>query len=72
MNTFSLNPAFLSFTSPMTGGVSWLVPTGRRDGTVSLASNVKLISPKESTDAQKQKFAAFGLNTQDLVALVGN
>ncbi|GLU07814.1 hypothetical protein SLE2022_247600 [Rubroshorea leprosula] len=56
----------------LTGGVSWLVPTGRRDGTVSLASNVKLISPKESTDAQKQKFAAFGLNTQDLVALVGS
>ncbi|GLT41462.1 hypothetical protein SLA2020_155250 [Shorea laevis] len=55
----------------LTRGVSWLVPTGRRDGRVSLASNVNLISPTESIDAQKQKFAAFGLNTQDLVALVG-
>ncbi|GLU07817.1 hypothetical protein SLE2022_247610 [Rubroshorea leprosula] len=55
----------------LTCGVSWLVPTGRRDGRVSLASNVNLISPTESIDAQKQKFAAFGLNAQDLVALVG-
>lgn len=55
-----------------TSGRSWQVPTGRRDGTVSLASDTSnLPGFRESIDSQKQKFAAFGLNTQDLVALVG-
>ncbi|GMN19703.1 hypothetical protein TIFTF001_046981 [Ficus carica] len=43
---------------------SWQVPTGRRDGRVSLAL--------EAIDSQKQQFATKGLNTQDLIALVGN
>ncbi|GLT41464.1 hypothetical protein SLA2020_155260 [Shorea laevis] len=55
----------------LTSGVSWMVPTGRRDGRVSLASNVNLPSSKDSIDVLKQRFAAFGLNTQDLVALLG-
>ena len=51
---------------------SWQVPTGRRDGRVSLASDTSnLPGFRESIDSQKQKFATFGLNTQDLVALVG-
>ncbi|KAK6253230.1 hypothetical protein QUC31_014950 [Theobroma cacao] len=55
----------------LTSGRSWQVPTGRRDGTVSLASDTSnLPGFRESIDSQKQKFAAFGLNTQDLVALV--
>ncbi|XVE93107.1 hypothetical protein REPUB_Repub01dG0161800 [Reevesia pubescens] len=56
----------------LTSGWSWQVPTGRRDGRVSLASDTSnLPGCRESIDSQKQKFAAFGLNTQDLVALVG-
>ncbi|XVE49576.1 hypothetical protein DITRI_Ditri01bG0092800 [Diplodiscus trichospermus] len=56
----------------LTSGRSWKVPTGRRDGRVSLASDTSnLPGFRESIDSQKQKFADFGLNTQDLVALVG-
>ncbi|KAL0725137.1 hypothetical protein Bca4012_039736 [Brassica carinata] len=56
----------------LTKGQSWQVPTGRRDGRVSLATNVNnLPSPSDSLDVQRRKFAAFGLNTRDLVALVG-
>jgi len=48
------------------------VPTGRRDGRVSLASDTSnLPGFTDSVDVQKQKFAAFGLNAQDLVTLVG-
>lgn len=55
-----------------TGGGSWLVPTGRRDGRVTSASETTdLPGFRESIDAQKQKFSAKGLNTQDLVVLVG-
>ncbi|KAL6964292.1 Peroxidase N1 [Sarracenia purpurea var. burkii] len=56
----------------LTGGKSWQVPTGRRDGRVSLASETSnLPAFFDSIDVQKQKFAEKGLNTQDLVALVG-
>ncbi|KAK8529745.1 hypothetical protein V6N13_102648 [Hibiscus sabdariffa] len=56
----------------VTRGINWQVPTGRRDGRVSLASDTSnLPAFTKSIDSQKQKFAAFGLNTQDLVALVG-
>ncbi|RVW74880.1 Cationic peroxidase 2 [Vitis vinifera] len=45
---------------------------GRRDGRVSLASDVNnLPSPRDSIEAQKQKFADKGLTDQDLVTLVG-
>ncbi|GAU40097.1 hypothetical protein TSUD_389470 [Trifolium subterraneum] len=48
------------------------VPTGRRDGRVSQASGVNnLPAPSDSVDVQKRKFAEKGLNTQDLVTLVG-
>lgn len=53
-------------------GPSWAVPTGRRDGRVSLASDVtNLPSFNDSVDVQKKKFADLGLNALDLVALVG-
>ena len=55
-----------------TGGLSYQLPTGRRDGRVSQASDtLNLPGPGDSVDLQKQKFAANGLNTQDLVTLVG-
>ncbi|GMJ06775.1 peroxidase 25 [Hibiscus trionum] len=55
-----------------TGGATWVVPTGRRDGTVSQASDAgNLPGFRDTVDVQKQKFSAKGLNTQDLVTLVG-
>ncbi|WRX34517.1 hem peroxidase - like 10 [Theobroma cacao] len=53
-------------------GPSWTVPTGRRDGRVSSSSQTSsLPSPLESIAAQRQKFAAKGLDDRDLVTLVG-
>lgn len=55
------------------GGLRWEVPTGRKDGRVSRASDAdNLPAPSDSVDKQKQLFAAKGLNAQDLVTLVGN
>ncbi|KAM7262959.1 hypothetical protein ACFE04_000642 [Oxalis oulophora] len=56
----------------LSNGPSWKVPTGRRDGRVSLSSEVaNLPSPLDSVDVQRQKFAAKGLDDHDLVTLVG-
>ncbi|XP_041011769.1 cationic peroxidase 2-like [Juglans microcarpa x Juglans regia] len=57
----------------VTKGSSWQVPTGRRDGRISLASDTSnLPGFRDSVDVQKQKFAEKGLDTKDLVALVGD
>ncbi|KAL5713532.1 peroxidase [Ranunculus cassubicifolius] len=54
------------------GGRSWQVPTGRRDGRISLDTDADgLPGFRDSVDVQKQKFLDIGLNTQDLVVLVG-
>jgi hypothetical protein len=46
------------------GGVSWEVPTGRRDGRVSHASDARdLPRPIDSVDVQKHKFAVKGLKS---------
>lgn len=56
----------------LTKGINWKVPTGRLDGRVSLASETSnLPGFTDSIEVQKTKFQAFGLNTQDLVTLVG-
>ncbi|XP_010687995.2 peroxidase 25 [Beta vulgaris subsp. vulgaris] len=56
----------------LTGGPSWGVPLGRRDGRVSSSSDaLNLPSPLESIASQRQKFAAKGLDDHDLVTLVG-
>ncbi|ONH98328.1 hypothetical protein PRUPE_7G243400 [Prunus persica] len=56
----------------LSDGPSWSVPTGRRDGRVSLSSQASnLPSPLDSVAAQRQKFAAKGLDDHDLVTLVG-
>lgn len=53
-------------------GPSWSVPTGRRDGRISLSSQASsLPSPLDSIAVQRQKFAAKGLDDHDLVTLVG-
>ncbi|KAC9910473.1 hypothetical protein R6Q59_021045 [Mikania micrantha] len=56
----------------LSDGPNWAVPTGRRDGRVSLASKASnLPSPLDSVDTQRNKFAAKGLDDQDLVTLSG-
>ncbi|XP_062077181.1 peroxidase N1-like [Humulus lupulus] len=53
-------------------GLTWAVPTGRRDGRISLASEAaNLPGFTDSVDDQKTKFAAKGLTPKDLVTLVG-
>ncbi|OVA14624.1 Plant peroxidase [Macleaya cordata] len=56
----------------VSGGPTWSVPAGRRDGRVSLASEASnLPGFSDSIEIQKKKFSDKGLNTQDLVTLVG-
>ncbi|XP_047180288.1 cationic peroxidase 2-like [Vigna umbellata] len=56
----------------LSDGPSWKVPTGRRDGRISQASEANnLPSPFDSVAILTQKFAAKGLNTQDLVVTSG-
>ncbi|WCJ28589.1 Peroxidase superfamily protein [Euphorbia peplus] len=57
----------------LTSGFTWIVPTGRRDGRISLAEEADANLPRftESIQSQKDKFAALGLDTKDLVTLVG-
>ncbi|CAM6116299.1 unnamed protein product [Calypogeia fissa] len=53
------------------GGPIWAVPTGRRDGSLSLASRAvaDLPSPQSSFAQLTKTFAAVGLNQKDLVVL---
>ncbi|KAL4272218.1 hypothetical protein GQ457_13G024200 [Hibiscus cannabinus] len=57
----------------LSGGPTWRVVLGRRDGTVSSATqaNAALPSPFESLDAIIQKFTNVGLNITDVVSLSG-
>ncbi|GAA0148266.1 peroxidase [Lithospermum erythrorhizon] len=57
----------------LTRGTDWPVPTGRRDGRVSIGSDTFTNLPgfTDSVAEQKDLFRTKGLNTQDLVTLVG-
>ncbi|KAI3774564.1 hypothetical protein L1987_49124 [Smallanthus sonchifolius] len=56
----------------LTGGRSWQVPLGRRDGLVSKASDTaNLPAFNDPISVQIKKFADKGLNTEDMVILVG-
>ncbi|XP_027351653.1 cationic peroxidase 2-like [Abrus precatorius] len=56
----------------LSGGKSWEVPTGRKDGRISIGTETNTLpAPNDSIAVQKQKFSDKGLNTQDLVLLVG-
>ncbi|KAF9686477.1 hypothetical protein SADUNF_Sadunf03G0162600 [Salix dunnii] len=57
----------------LSGGKSWKVLLGRRDGLVAnqTGANAKLPSPFEDVDTIINKFAAVGLNITDVVALSG-
>ncbi|GKD91140.1 peroxidase N1-like protein [Tanacetum coccineum] len=55
-----------------TGGASWSVPLGRRDGLVSRATDTSSLPGfNEPINALITKFADKNLNTQDLVTLSG-
>ncbi|QCD76544.1 peroxidase [Vigna unguiculata] len=56
----------------LSGGRSWKVPTGRKDGRVSIGSETSsLPGPNDTVSVQKRKFRDKGLNTIDLVVLAG-
>ncbi|GFP98683.1 cationic peroxidase 2 [Phtheirospermum japonicum] len=56
----------------LTKGFVWAVPTGRRDGNVSLDTDTNnLPAPSDDVPTQIQKFSDKGLNVKDLVTLVG-
>ncbi|KAK4477925.1 hypothetical protein RD792_017190 [Penstemon davidsonii] len=55
----------------MSGGGKYIVETGRRDGSVSLAKNVDLPSPSISVSNSIKAFANKGLNPTDMVYLLG-
>ncbi|XP_050204929.1 peroxidase 27-like [Mercurialis annua] len=57
----------------MIGGPSWIVPTGRRDGRVSISSEALngLPSPFANISTLKQNFVSKGLTVKDLVVLSG-
>ncbi|XP_020222940.1 cationic peroxidase 2 [Cajanus cajan] len=56
----------------LSGGLSWQVPTGRRDGRVSIGTEAfTLPGPNDTVAVQNKKFSDKGLNTQDLVILAG-
>lgn len=61
------------FAANQTGGPAVPVTLGRRDGLVSLASNVRanIIDTGFSVDAMAASFAKKGLSLQDLVTLSG-
>ncbi|CAH2073431.1 unnamed protein product [Thlaspi arvense] len=55
----------------LTNGPTWDVKSGRKDGRVSLATNVDLRSQATSIISLPNFFAAHGFNTEDFVALLG-
>ncbi|XP_011003204.1 PREDICTED: peroxidase 27-like [Populus euphratica] len=57
----------------MIGGPHWDVPTGRRDGRLSIANEAlfNLPSPFANISVLKQQFAATGLSVKDLAVLSG-
>ncbi|XP_058092534.1 peroxidase 3-like [Magnolia sinica] len=57
----------------VTGGPSWQVPTGRRDGTVSNVSEAsnEIPAPNFNFSSLQSNFASKGLDVQDLVLLSG-
>lgn len=57
----------------LTGGLYWDVPAGRRDGTISMASEtVDIPVPTSNLDQITQAFANKGLTQSDMVALLGS
>ncbi|XP_027069845.2 peroxidase 60-like [Coffea eugenioides] len=55
----------------LSGGGRYIVQTGRRDGTVSLAKNVNLPAPSISVSNSINAFSKKGLSVVDMVYLLG-
>ncbi|KAK7328162.1 hypothetical protein VNO77_22259 [Canavalia gladiata] len=56
----------------LSGGDSWEVSTGRRDGSDSIDSETRALpAPNDSFPILKHKFSVLGLNLRDLVILSG-
>lgn len=56
-----------------TGGISYDVPAGRRDGTVSLVAETSdLPPPTLNVDQLTQSFAKKGLSQEEMVTLSGS
>lgn len=55
----------------LSGGLRYNVPTGRRDGLVSRASDVNVPSPSFTISQAQQAFSNKGLTLNDMVALLG-
>ncbi|KAK4409087.1 Peroxidase 60 [Sesamum angolense] len=55
----------------LSGGGRYIVQTGRRDGTTSLAKNVDLPAPSISVSDSIKAFAKKGLDATDMVYLLG-
>ncbi|KAJ8424221.1 hypothetical protein Cgig2_011632 [Carnegiea gigantea] len=55
----------------LAGGPEYNVPTGRRDGLISQASEVNLPGPRMSVSQAQQAFAAKGMSLNDMVVLLG-
>ncbi|KAJ0888277.1 putative peroxidase [Helianthus annuus] len=55
------------------GGPSWVVPKGRKDGRISKASEtIQLPAPTFNISQLQQSFSQRGLSLEDLAALSGN
>ncbi|CAL9189558.1 unnamed protein product [Musa hybrid cultivar] len=55
----------------LSGGAAYALPTGRRDGAVSMASDVRLPSPYFSIQAAEAAFRNISLDLVDLTTLLG-
>ncbi|EEF51655.1 peroxidase 60 [Ricinus communis] len=55
----------------LSGGGRYNVQTGRRDGLISAGQNVSILGPKASVPEAVAAFAEIGLNTTDMVLLLG-
>ena len=55
----------------LAGGPKYNIPTGRRDGLISRASEVNLPGPRMSVSQAQQAFAAKGMSLNDMVVLLG-
>ncbi|MFS7983105.1 putative peroxidase [Helianthus anomalus] len=56
----------------LSGGPTWVVPKGRKDGRISRASETRqLAAPTSNISQLEQSFSQQGLSMEDLVALSG-
>ncbi|XP_050236489.1 peroxidase 5-like [Mercurialis annua] len=58
-------------SSSRLGGITYAVPAGRRDGTISNLNEVNLPSPFSTADQNAQIFNQKGLTTEEMVTLSG-